>query len=449
MVQAGSVVGFGAFGLAVVAERVEAGEAVVEVESEGGQVVSCGVCGVRARSKGRRRVVLCGAPAAGGMPVGVLWNKRVWACPDRGCGARAWTERSGLAGARRVLTERAVGHAVGALGVSGASVAGLARGLGVGWHTVWSAALPALRQAAEDPDRVVPAARVGFDETVMASATRRRRRRFVSAAVDADTGQILDVFDGRDAPGLERWAKQQPKGRMAAVESVCSDPHEGYRKAIRSLKAEDVPGEQARVAADPFPHRRFGEPGARRLPPQNPKRHPGTPRPQRRPALRRPQDAPHRRRAARSPRVGADAQSTRPRRPLRRGRRLLGGRREDPLGVQHRRPRPGLRPARRRHRPLPRTRSSPRAAQTRPNPQPVATRDQNQHLNRRPQRQNRSSQRQNQRHQTHRPGLHRPRQLPAPNPICSRTTTRPNPTSHKNQNPTSQLGSVEPDDERV
>ena len=32
MVQAGSVVGFGAFGLAVVAERVEAGEAVVEAE---------------------------------------------------------------------------------------------------------------------------------------------------------------------------------------------------------------------------------------------------------------------------------------------------------------------------------------------------------------------------------------------------------------------------------
>ena len=35
MVQASSVVGFGAFGLAVVAERVEAGELVVEAGSPG------------------------------------------------------------------------------------------------------------------------------------------------------------------------------------------------------------------------------------------------------------------------------------------------------------------------------------------------------------------------------------------------------------------------------
>ncbi len=81
MVQAGSVVGFGAFGLAVVAERVEAGELVVEVESAGGQAVSCGVCGVRARSKGRRMVVLRDAPAAGGMPVRVLWGQACLGVP--------------------------------------------------------------------------------------------------------------------------------------------------------------------------------------------------------------------------------------------------------------------------------------------------------------------------------------------------------------------------------
>ena len=47
----------------------------------------------------------------------------------------------------------------------------------------------------------------------------------------------MGVFDGRDAADLERWARQQPKGQMLAVEVVCLDPHEGYRKAIRSLKA--------------------------------------------------------------------------------------------------------------------------------------------------------------------------------------------------------------------
>ena len=91
-------------------------------------------------------------------------------------------------------------------------MAGLGRRLtlGVGWHTVWSAVRPALRQAVDDPGRVGAPARVGVDETVMASATRFRRRRFISVAVDAGTGQVIDVFDCRDAADLERWAKQQP-----------------------------------------------------------------------------------------------------------------------------------------------------------------------------------------------------------------------------------------------
>ncbi|MCY3962165.1 MAG: transposase [bacterium] len=244
--------GFGVFGLAVVAERVEAGELVVEVESPRGQAVFCAGCGVRARSKGRCPVVLRDAEAAGSVPVRVLWNKRVWACPDSGCEAKTWTEQSGLAGPRRVLTWRAGEWAAGRLAVVEGSVTGLARRLGVGWQTLWAAISPIAQQAVDDPGRVAFGARVGFDETVMSSATRRRRRRFVSAAVGAGTGQIMDVFDGRDAADLERWAHQQPDGQMAAVEVVCLDPHEGYRKAVRALKAEGVLGSNVRVAADPF-----------------------------------------------------------------------------------------------------------------------------------------------------------------------------------------------------
>ena len=252
MVQPGSVSGFGAFGLTVVAGRVEAGELMVEVESPDGRVERCGACGARARSKGRRRVVLRDAAAAGGMPVRVLWNKRVWACFDEECDARTWTEESGLAGPRRVLTSRAVDAAVGALAAVEASVASLARKLGVGWHTVWSAVQPVLEQVAGDPGRVGASARLGFDETVMGSATRFRRRRFITAAVDADTGQVIDVFDGRDAADLERWAQLRPREQMACVEVVCCDPHEGYRKAVRGLKAKGVLAKDAKVASDPF-----------------------------------------------------------------------------------------------------------------------------------------------------------------------------------------------------
>ena len=252
MVQASSVAGFGVFGLAVVAERFEAGELVVEVESPGGRAVFCSCCGVRARSKGRRLVVLRDGGAAGSVPVRVLWNKRVWACPDDRCDAGTWTEETGLAGPRRVLARRAGEWAAGRLAAVEGSVAGPARRLGVGWQTLWTAIAPIMQQAVDGPDRVGAPARVGIDETVMASATRRRRRRFVSAAVDAGTGQVLDVFDGRDAFDLQRWAQHQPGEQMAAVEVVCLDPHEGYRKAVRALKAEGVLGEKARVAADPF-----------------------------------------------------------------------------------------------------------------------------------------------------------------------------------------------------
>ena len=84
---------------------------------------------------------LRGAAAAGGVPVRVWWNKRIWSCCDGGCEARTWAEESGLAGWRRVPGGGAVGRAVAALGAAGASAGGLGRRLGVGWHTVWSAVL--------------------------------------------------------------------------------------------------------------------------------------------------------------------------------------------------------------------------------------------------------------------------------------------------------------------
>ncbi|MDE0115521.1 MAG: transposase [bacterium] len=49
-----------------------------------------------------------------------------------------------------------------------------------------------------------------------------------------------------------------------------------------------------------------------------------------------------------------------------------------------------------------------------------------------------------QRRQTHRQRLPELRRLPAQNPACSRTKTRPQSTRHKNQNPTSPLKRVEP-----
>ena len=252
MVEASTAAWFGAAGLEVTGVEEASGEVVVRVQSADGQRVFCAGCGHRARSKGRREVVLRDAPGADGRPVRVRWKKRVWECRNAWCGAGSWTEQAGLAGPRRVLTFGAERWAAGRLAAVEGSVASAARRLGVSWHTVWTAVAEAAEQIAGDPDRVGPTARVGFDETVMASASRRRRRRFITAAVDASTGQIVDIFDGRDAADLRKWVSQQPRWWARAVEVVCVDPHEGYRSAIRQLARDGSLPAATEVAADPF-----------------------------------------------------------------------------------------------------------------------------------------------------------------------------------------------------
>ena len=251
MVQVSAAVWFGADGFEVTGVREERGEVVVWVQTPDGQRVFCDRCGRRARSKGRREVCLRDAPAAGGRPVRVRWKKRVWSCPGRGCEAGSWTEQTALAGPRRLLTSRAVGWAVGRLEAVEGSVAWSARLLGVGWQTLWSAVRESAEEFAGDPARVGPVAQLGFDETAMASARRHRRRRFVTAAVDAATGQIIDVFDGRDAADLRRWVRCQPRWWTDSVEVVCVDPHEGYRSAIASLLDDGGLPAEVKTAADP------------------------------------------------------------------------------------------------------------------------------------------------------------------------------------------------------
>jgi len=244
VVEASSDVGFGALGLEWTGVEEVRGEVVVRVQTPGGRRVFCAGCGGRARSKGRREVVLRDAPDGGGRPRRVVWDKRVWACPDRECATRSWTGQASLAQPRRVLTGRAAAWAVDRLAAVEGSVASLARRLGVGWRTVWAAVAERAGAGA--------VAHLGFGETVMASASRRRRRRFITAAVDAGTGRVVDVFEGRDAADLRAWMHQQPRWWAGAVEVVCVDPHEGYRSAVSSLRSDGVLAQTARVAVDPF-----------------------------------------------------------------------------------------------------------------------------------------------------------------------------------------------------
>src|SRR3954454_8351814 len=171
------------------------------------------------------------------------------------CAVRSWTESAELAAPRRVLTTRAERWATDRLAALEGSTASIARGFGVSWSTVWAAVERVGGARVADPARVGPVSMVGFDETVMQPAHRHRRRRFVTAVVDVSTGQILDVFEGRDARQLRAWMAAMPPEWLAQIDVVSVDPHEGYRTAVLnpdSASGRPSPLARVSVVVDPF-----------------------------------------------------------------------------------------------------------------------------------------------------------------------------------------------------
>jgi transposase len=126
--------------------------------------------------------------------------------------------------------------------------ASYARRLGVTWSTAWTAVIRHGRPLVDDAGRVGVTDQVGFDETVMSPAHRGSRRRLITAVVDVRTGQILDVFAGRDRADLQLWLASRPGRWAAGVDVVSIDPYEGYRSAVKgSTVLDDVT-----IVVDPF-----------------------------------------------------------------------------------------------------------------------------------------------------------------------------------------------------
>ena len=242
-----AVVWFDAPGFRVL--DVEVGEeVVVSIETVSARV-GCPDCGVIGRAKDRRWVTLRDLPV-GARPVTVRFHKRVLECREALCKRRTWTEqRPDLARPRALLTERVGAWATDRVAALEATPASLARELGCTWGTVWSAVERHGQARVDAAGRVGPVTQIGFDETVMSPAKRHRRRRFVTSAVDVTTGQIIDIFDGRDAADLRRWLASQPAAWVAGIDVVSVDPHEGYRSAIN---ASGVVRDHVTVVVDPF-----------------------------------------------------------------------------------------------------------------------------------------------------------------------------------------------------
>ncbi|WP_269779427.1 ISL3 family transposase [Propioniciclava soli] len=220
-------------------DRDDGGVLRVTVESAV-PVMGCPACGVVAHSHGRRTVALVDTPAFGA-PTKLLWRKRTWECIESSCPMGVFTEQDpAVAGERSVLTTRACVWAIGQMRREHASVAGLARQLGVAWNTVWTAIGPLLAAKAADESRFHGVTTLGVDEHLWHHVSPRKRgpkelTGMVDLTPDKDGNihaRLLDLVPGRSGTVYKTWLKARGKKFRAGVEVATLDPFRGYKNAI-------------------------------------------------------------------------------------------------------------------------------------------------------------------------------------------------------------------------
>ncbi|WP_407568323.1 ISL3 family transposase (plasmid) [Arsenicicoccus dermatophilus] len=217
------------------------GRLVVRVESVL-DVAGCPVCGVVAHAHAHDRddVALVDAPSFG-RPVRLVWVKRRYTCPEPACAGGTFVEQDDdIAAPRALLTTRAVGWAVAQLRREHASIAGLARQLGVDWKTLWRAVRSHLERLDTDPARFDGVRMLGVDEHVWHHVDQRKRGpKMLTGMVDLTRDQdgrvharLLDLVPGRSGTVYGDWLTQRGEAFRAGIEVATLDPFHGYKNAI-------------------------------------------------------------------------------------------------------------------------------------------------------------------------------------------------------------------------
>ena len=207
------------------------------VESHAAET-GCPGCGVIAVGHGRRLRRLHDIPAFGA-PVELVWRQRRYRCVEPACPVGGFSEDHPLAPAQAKLTGRAAWWAISCIQRDNASVASIARRLGVDWHTVWDAIAPLLAELADDPARLAGVEVLGVDEhiwhhspkpgkgpkelTGMVDLTRR----------DTTPARLLDLVPGRSGKAYADWLSGCGDTFTAGIRTATLDPFRGYSNAIR------------------------------------------------------------------------------------------------------------------------------------------------------------------------------------------------------------------------
>jgi transposase len=209
---------------------------VVETAPAG---IGCPGCGVLAEPRGRRLRRLHDIPAFGA-PVQLLWRCRRFRCAEAACGVGGFSEDHQLAVPRAKLTVRAAWWAISCIQRDTASVASVARRLGVDWHTVWAAIKPLVAELADDPNRLTGVDTVGVDEHIWHHQPRPGKGPKEQTGIvdltrrnENPQARLLDLVPGRSGKVYADWLRSRGEAFTGGVETATLDPFRGYGNAIR------------------------------------------------------------------------------------------------------------------------------------------------------------------------------------------------------------------------
>jgi transposase len=172
--------------------------------------------------------------------VELTWRQRRYRCRERACLVGGFSEDHQLTSSRAKLTTRAAWWAIGCIQRDNASVASVARRLGVDWHTVWQAIKPLLEQLADDPARLAGVDTVGVDEHIWHHQPRPGKGpKEQTGVVDLTRrngktkARLLDLVPGRSGKVYADWLRSRGNVFTAKVGTATLDPFRGYANAIR------------------------------------------------------------------------------------------------------------------------------------------------------------------------------------------------------------------------
>ncbi|MGW7587457.1 ISL3 family transposase [Kitasatospora sp. NPDC054768] len=212
----------------VIEDVVDEGAAIRVVARTMDGPVPCPVCGAPTdRVHGFHHRTVADVPADGRRVLVVVRVRRL-ACPVLGCRRQTFREQVPQLLERY---QRRTSRLASQLGAVVKELAGRAASRLLNEVAAPASRSTALRMLLRVP---LPARRVprvlGVDDFAL-----RRRYRYATVLIDAETGERIDVLPGRGADALEAWLREHP-----GVEIVCRDGSGAYGEAVRRALPEAV-----------------------------------------------------------------------------------------------------------------------------------------------------------------------------------------------------------------